>query len=74
MRNKKNNSNKPAKYEADIKKLKKMYENYGINTSDMSDEEFDRLYKQYLNSNKNLNEDLKDSEKYSHIFDDDMIG
>lgn len=62
------------KYEASIKKIKKMYENYGINTGDMSEDELDRLYQQYLSSDKNLDNDLKESEKFSNIFDEDIIG
>jgi hypothetical protein len=68
------NSKKPTKHDAEIKKLKRMYENYGINTSDMSEEEFERLHKKYKNSGKNLDEDLKASEKYYKVYDDDIIG
>ena len=65
---------KATKYDSEIKKLKKLYENYGINTSDMSEEEFERLYNQYVSSGKNINKDLKDSEQYSKAYDDDIIG
>lgn len=62
-----------AKYELGIKKIKKIYENYGINTSDMSDEELDRLYHQYSKKNKSIDDDLRQSEKCSSQFGDDVI-
>lgn len=66
---------KTTKIDPDIKKIKKLYENYGINTTDMSEEEFERLVQQYRAQGKSLEKDLKESEKYSSIFgDEDIIG
>lgn len=58
-----------------IKKIKKMYQNYGINTSDMDEEELLRLYKDYTSSSKDkdLDADLKKSERYSNVFGEDEI-
>lgn len=61
------------KHEAAIKKIKKIYENYGINTNDMSEDELNRLYRQYVSTGKNLDEDLKESEKFSSVFEEDII-
>lgn len=61
------------KYESAIRKIKKIYENYGINTTDMSEEELDRLYQQYMSSGKSLDDDLKESEKFSSLFEEDII-
>lgn len=62
------------KYEADIKKIKKMYQNYGLNTSNMSEDELDRLYQSYKKPGKNLEKDLKESEKFLTVFEEDIIG
>lgn len=61
------------KYEAAIKKIKKMYENYGINTADMSEQELDRLYKSYKKLGGDIDKDLKDSERFSSVFEEDII-
>lgn len=71
---KKDSKKKNTKHDAMIKKIKKMYENYGINTSDMGEDEFDRLCKKYLKKENSLQDDLKASEQYSDVYDDDIIG
>lgn len=66
---------KNSKFDSDIKKIKKLYENYGINTDEMDEEELERLFHQYKSSKQNLDQDLKNSEKFSSTFeDDDIIG
>lgn len=66
---------KVTKYDLEIRKIKKIYQNYGINTDDMSEEELDRLYHDYRKGKSNLESDIKDSEKYSSTFtEDDIIG
>lgn len=75
MPRKKAAKSKGPKYEAMVKKIKKMYENYGLNTSDMPEDEWDRLYKAYSSPKKNIDQDLKESEKVANMFgDDDIIG
>ncbi len=54
-----------------IKKLEKMYQNYWIDTSNMDEEEWERLRKQYLK--KDLDSDLKKSEKYKDQFSEDIV-
>jgi len=55
------------------KKLEKMYQNYGINTSDMSDDEFDRIKESYLKEGKDLDDDLKKSEQFKERFENDIV-
>ena len=55
------------------KKIEKMYHNYGIDTSDMSDEEFQRMKDQYLAKKQNLDHDLRESEKFKERFADDIV-
>lgn len=54
-----------------IRKLEKMYQNYGIDTSNMDEEEWERLKKQY--QKKDLDSDLKKSEEYKDKFLDDIV-
>lgn len=54
-----------------IKKLERLYQNYGIDTSNMDDIEWERLRKQY--KNKDLDFDLKESEKYREKFSEDLV-
>lgn len=74
MSKKKVKQKRSPKYEATLKKIKRLYENYGIDTSDMAEDELDRLFEQYQSPEKNLDEDLKNSEKFSSMFEDDIIG
>lgn len=57
------------------KKIIKIYQNYGIDIADMSDEEFDRIKKSYINPENelNLDVDLEKSEKYIEKFKEDII-
>lgn len=57
------------------KKIIKIYQNYGIDISDMSDEEFERIKKSYTNpkSELDLDSDLEKSEKYIERFREDII-
>ena len=60
-----------------VKKLKKsikdLYNNYGIDVSDMSDDEFGRLIKQYLNGESNIDRDLEESKQYADKYDDESL-
>jgi len=55
------------------KKIEKMYRNYGIDTSDMTEDEFSRMKKLYLDGGKSIDKDLKDSEQYKERFADDIV-
>jgi len=55
------------------KSIKDIYNNYGIDVSDMGDDEFGRLIKQYLNGDSNIDEDLEESLKYAHRYDDESL-
>jgi hypothetical protein len=48
-----------------VEKIKEMYANYGINISNMSEEEFLRLKEQYNSKPGSLERDLKASAKHS---------
>lgn len=66
---------KLTKYDLEIKKIKKIYQNYGINTDDMSDDELERLYHEYRKGRGNLEADIETSQKHSSTFtEDDIIG
>jgi hypothetical protein len=66
--------NKNSKEDILIKKIKKLYTNYGINTDDMDEEEFKRICDQYLSKKKNIDQDIKNSESVKNKFLDDIIG
>jgi len=69
-KNKKRNEN-PDKY---IVKIKEMYKNYGIDVSDMSDEEFIRIKEQYLSKLRgDLDQDLEASRKHFEALSKDII-
>jgi hypothetical protein len=70
-----NKDKKKSKFDIELKKIRKIYENYGIDTSDMSEEELDRIYHQYKKTNRSIENDVRESERYSAVFDeDDIIG
>ena len=56
------------------KKVKEIYKNYGINTSEMTDEEVQRLCEYYLTNKQALKEDLEKSLIYKGKYsDEDLI-
>lgn len=57
------------------KKIIKMYQNYGIDVADMSDEEFNRIKESYTNpkTKSNIDTDLKKSEQFIEIYKEDII-
>lgn len=70
--------NKPQKQktkdkDAFLKKLEKMYHNYGIDTSNMAEDEFDRLRELYSQKGKSIDDDLLASEKYIERFEGDIL-
>ncbi len=64
---------KTTKYDLEVRKIKKIYQNYGINTDDMSDDEFERLYQAYQDKKSDIENDIKKSEEHSSKFNDDEI-
>ena len=52
-----------------VEKIKEMYTNYGIDISNMSDEEFLRLKEEYNSKPGSLDRDLKESQKHSGSFE-----
>lgn len=68
-----NKKNKKQEIGPIIKKIMKMYENYGIDVSNMAEEEFERIKDLYKQSQKDLDADLKKSEKYKGLFDEDIM-
>lgn len=61
------------KLDALTKKIIKMYKNYGLDVSNMSDEEVSRIREKYDKMGTNIDEDLKKSEKYSGNFSDHIL-
>jgi len=55
------------------KKIESMYQNYGIDTSNMSDEEFDRICDLYRRQKEDIDADLKKSEEFKERFEDDIV-
>lgn len=54
-------------------KIERLYTNYGIDTSTMGEEEFDRLVEEYSRKPENLEADLQKSEEYKDKFSEDLI-
>ena len=55
------------------RKIMKLYKNYGLDVSNMSDEEIIRIKEEYKKQNSNIDKDLKESEKYSDRFVDNIL-
>ncbi len=55
------------------KKIREIYKNYGINTSEMSDEEIQRLCEYYLTNKDALKEDLKKSLIYKGKYPEEEL-
>lgn len=55
-----------------LRKIEQLYQNYGIDTSNMDEEEFTRLINMYKNG-RDLDADLRESEKHKDKFSEDLI-
>jgi|TARA_Y100000034_G_scaffold135742_1_gene208884 hypothetical protein len=53
------------------KKVNRIYENYGLEVDGMAEEEMSRVYRYYIDEKKQLEKDLKDSEKHATSVDND---
>lgn len=60
-------------YNRIYEKIERLYENYGIDTAAMDEEEFDRLILDYIKKPGKLDEDLEKSEKHKNKFSEDII-
>lgn len=56
-----------------LKKLEKLYHNYGIDISDIDEDELERLKKSYLSPGKNIDNDIKESEVYKEKFSEEEM-
>ena len=50
-----------------------MYKNYGIDISNMAEEEFERMKELYVHRGEDIDFHLKESEKYSGKFVEDIL-
>lgn len=55
------------------KKVRKMYRNYGINVSEITDDEFNRVSEYYFNNVKELEVDYKKSTKHQDLYADEEV-
>lgn len=55
------------------RKILKIYKNYGLDVSNVSDEEISRIRKSYEKLAKDIDADLKESEIFSGKFADNII-
>jgi len=55
------------------KKVNRIYENYGIDSSGMDDGDLSTVYRYYLERQDELESDYKESQLYADKFDDDDI-
>ncbi len=62
-----------TKIDSVTKKIIEIYKNYGLDTSNMSEEEFERIKELYLVMNADVDGDLIKSKKFTTIFSDDIL-
>lgn len=55
------------------KKIIKIYQNYGIDVSSMSDDEFERIRKMYEKLGADIDKDLNNSEQHSSKFVENIL-
>lgn len=54
-------------------KIQEIYRNYGINVSEITDEEYQRMITHYSLNPQELVKDLKHSAKHASMFPDDEV-
>jgi hypothetical protein len=59
--------------DAFVKKIEKLYQNYGIDISEMDEDELERLRNSYEHPGKDIDQDLKKSEQFKDKFIDDIV-
>lgn len=55
------------------KKVAEIYHNYGIDTSNMEDSELESIAEMYYSMGRDIDADLKESEKHKDKFGEDLI-
>jgi hypothetical protein len=55
------------------KSIRDIYNNYGIDVSDMGEDEFGRLIKQYLSGESDLEKDLEESTAHADKYADEGL-
>lgn len=55
------------------KKIKKIYRNYGINVSEVTEEEILRVCNHYLLNPDKLEQDYQDSLKHANLYTDEEV-
>ncbi len=66
-------SNNETELDRMIAKLRQMYENWGIDTTDMEEDELQRVLRPYISGERSLEKDLKASAVHAKKFKDDII-
>lgn len=56
-----------------VRKILKLYENYGLDISDMDEDELNRLVELYKSGVSNIDKDLKKSSKHAGKFENDIL-
>jgi hypothetical protein len=64
---------KQPEKDALVRKIETMYRNYGLDTSNMSEDEFDRIKRSYQETGKSIDVDIKASEKFKKRFSEDIM-
>ena len=68
-----NIKNDADKIEAIKRKVDRIYENYGIDSTGMEEGDLSRVYRYYCDRAEELERDYKESQSYSGKFDDNDI-
>lgn len=63
----------PVKRREVCKKIAEIYHNYGIDTSNMEDSEIDNIVEMYISMGRDIDADLRESEKHKDKFGEDLI-
>lgn len=62
------------KKESDLKKIVQIFKNFGLDTGSMSEEEVERIYKNYkIQADSDLNQDFESSKKYYDDYGEEII-
>ena len=55
------------------KKIVELYNNYGIDVSEMAEDELERIIQAYKLEKRSIDDDIKDSKQYIEKFEDDIL-
>ncbi len=73
MKKEKTNLSKILSNDEFFKKIEKLYQNYGMDTSNMDEDELLRLKDLYQKRGRSIDADIAASEKYKDRFIDDLV-